>query len=157
MFQYTTPRRVLKLEHKKSVKDAELSASDKSTFRKTARTFSSYGNNVTPQQTRKSRSMTVSGPSYQLKKNSLPICKVQNFKTSATGYQKCGYSKFIWKNSIMSCPPNLRQQCRVSDTSAVRATSKICVMGSPKVGKTSLIQRLINPGDFSEIWKYEGT
>lgn len=144
MFQYTTPRRVLKLEHKKSVKDAELSASDKSTFRKTARTFSSYGNNV-------------SGPSYQLKKNILPICKVHNFKTSATGYQKCGYSKFIWKNSIMSCPPNIRQQCRVSDTSAVRATSKICVMGSPKVGKTSLIQRLINPGDFSEIWKYEGT
>lgn len=139
MFQYTTPRRVLKLEHKKSVKDAEPSASDKLTFRKTSRTFSSYGKIFTPKQMRESRSMTVSEPSYHLRK------KVQYFKNSATGYQKSGYSKFFWKDSLAFC-----------DTSSVRATSKICVVGSPNVGKTSLIQRLINAGDISEIKRYEG-
>uniref|UniRef100_K1QR24 GTP-binding protein RAD n=1 Tax=Magallana gigas TaxID=29159 RepID=K1QR24_MAGGI len=149
MFQYTTPRRVLKLEHKKSVKDAEPSASDKLTFRKTSRTFSSYGKIFTPKQMRESRSMTVSEPSYHLRK------KVQYFKNSATGYQKSGYSKFFWKDSLAFCERNLSQQCRVSNTSAIRATSKICVVGSPNVGKTSLIQRLINAGDISEIKRYE--
>lgn len=150
MFQYTTPRRVLKLEHKKSVKDAEPSASDKLTFRKTSRTFSSYGKIVTPKQMRESRSMTVSEPSYHLRK------KVQYFKNSGTGYQKSGYSKFFWKDNLAFCERNLSQQCPVSNTSAICATSKICVVGSPNVGKTSLIQRLINAGDISEIKRYEG-
>lgn len=163
MFHAAKPRRVLKLEHKKTTWEGGLNATLQKSFRRKSQTFSNYGKNSVSTD-HMSRSMTVSEPSYHLQKNRYVLSRVRNFKITNNGYKNCGDAYEI---SEMDKQCSLRSSFPISahrnqsnsgvDISPGHAPCKISVLGSSKVGKTALIRRLLNTEGILEVGKNQGS
>lgn len=162
MFHTTHPRRVLKLAEKKSEKHTIPLV--RKSFRNQSKTFSGYGQKCTSLKTQKPRSMTVSGLSNISIRNRSSIQLVRNFEITCKGLEYCGDSYQCLDKMEEASNNYFPHQSSGEQNSitkeargeVIRRQVHVTVLGSPKVGKTSLIQRLRRLGNISTINTYGG-